>query len=71
MDFSRPGDPTGNALIESLNGRLHRERLSESWFLSLDDAREKIEAWRNDYNEHPPHSALGNLPPTNSLQPAG
>jgi len=33
------------------------------WFLSLDDAREKIEAWRQDYNRERPHSALGNLAP--------
>ncbi|WP_081605706.1 integrase core domain-containing protein [Rhodopirellula europaea] len=27
----------------------------------LDDAKKKIEAWRVNYNEHRPHSALGNL----------
>jgi putative transposase len=31
--------------------------------LSLEDAVEKIEAWRTDYNERRPHSALGNLAP--------
>ena len=63
LDFSRPGKPTDNALIESFNGRLRQECLNESWFLSLDDAREKVGAWRTDYNEHRPHSALGNLAP--------
>jgi putative transposase len=29
----------------------------------LDDAREKVEAWRRDYNEERPHSALGNATP--------
>ena len=33
------------------------------WFLSLDDAREKIEAWRQDYNRERPYGALGNLAP--------
>jgi putative transposase len=33
------------------------------WFLSLDDAREKIETWRRDYNEFRPHSALDNMTP--------
>ena len=33
------------------------------WFMSLDDAREKCEAWRRDYNEVRPHSAIGNKPP--------
>ncbi len=33
------------------------------WFLSLDDARCKIEAWRVEYNTIPPHSAIDHLPP--------
>lgn len=60
LDFSRPGKPTDNA-FESFNGRARSERLNENWFLSLEDAEEKIEAWRCDYNEHRPHSVLGNL----------
>lgn len=34
-----------------------------NWFLSLEDARTKIEAWRNDYNEYHPHSSPGNKTP--------
>ena len=64
LDFSRPGKPTDNAFIESFNGRLRQECLNENWFLSLDDARDKLESWRIDYNEHRPHSALGNLAPS-------
>ena len=63
LDFSRPGKPTDNAFIESFNGSVRAECLNENWFLSLDDAKEKIEAWRIDYNEQRPHSALGNLAP--------
>ena len=63
LDFSRPGKPTDNALIESFNGRLRAECLNENWFLSLEDAEEKISDWRRDYNEQRPHSALGNLAP--------
>lgn len=63
LDFSRPGKPTDNAFIESFNGRVRSECLNENWFLSLEDAEEKIEAWRRDYNELRPHSALGNLAP--------
>ena len=44
LDFSRPGKPTDNALIEAFNGRLREECLNQSWFLSLEDAREKAEA---------------------------
>ena len=31
--------------------------------MSLEDAREKIETWRRDYNEFRPHSALDNITP--------
>jgi putative transposase len=58
LDFSRPGTPTDNAKVESFNGRLRQECLNTHWFLSLDDARSKIEEWRRDYNEVRPHSAL-------------
>jgi len=63
LDFSRPGKPTDNAFIESFNGSVRAECLNENWFLSLADAKEKIEAWRVDYNEQRPHSALGSLAP--------
>jgi putative transposase len=63
LDFSRSGKPTDNAYIESFNGSFRDECLNMHWFLSLDDARQKIEAWRVDYNEYRPHSSLGYLPP--------
>ena len=64
LDFIRPGKPTENGMIESFNGRLCDECLNCNAFLSIDDARQRIEAWRNDYNGERPHSALGNLTPT-------
>ena len=63
LHFSRPGKPTDNAIIEAFNGRLRAECLNENWFLSLADAREKIEDWRRYYNAERPHGALGNLAP--------
>ena len=48
---------------EAFNGRVGAECLNAYWFLSLDDARVKCEAWRRDYNEHRPHSSLGNQTP--------
>jgi putative transposase len=47
-----------NAKIESFNGRLREGCLNAHWFLSLDDAKRKIEAWRRYYNEARPHTAL-------------
>ncbi len=64
IDFSRPGTPTDNATVESFNGRLRQECLNENWFMSLEDARCKIEACRIHYNQRRPHSALGWMTPT-------
>ena len=61
LDFCRPGKPMDNGLIAAFNGRLRQECLNESWFLSLEDAREKVEAWGSCYNRERPHGALGNL----------
>ena len=63
LDFSRPGKPTDNAFVESFNGRRRDECLNAHWFLSLADAKSKIEAWRRHYNESRPHTALGWLTP--------
>jgi putative transposase len=63
LDFSRPGKPTDNAYIESFNGSFRDECLNAHWFMSLEDAKEKIEVWRKDYNEFRPHSALNNMTP--------
>jgi putative transposase len=57
--FIDPGKPTQNAYIESFNGKFRDECLNENWFMSVAEAREKIEAWRRDYNQVRPHSALG------------
>lgn len=63
LDFSRPGKPTDNPFIESFNGSFRDECLNAHWFLSLEDAQQKVEAWRNEYNSFRPHSSLGGLTP--------
>jgi putative transposase len=63
IDFSRPGKPTDNAHIEAFNSRLRAECLNASWFLSLADAQDRLEAWRREYNEERPHGSLRNLTP--------
>lgn len=55
----RPGRPMENGYIESFNGKMREECLNEMWFTDLADARQRIEAWRLDYNTQRPHSALG------------
>jgi putative transposase len=63
LQFIEPGKPIQNAHIESFNARLREECLNEHVFVSLDDARSKIEKWRVEYNRERPHSSLGNLTP--------
>jgi putative transposase len=55
----QPGKPMQNGRLESLNGKLRDEFLNVSWFQNLFDARRQAAAWRQDYNEARPHSALG------------
>ena len=63
LEFIQPGKPVQNAYVESFNGRLRDECLNANWFTSLRDARQKIENWREDYNQQRPHSSLNYLPP--------
>jgi putative transposase len=71
IDFSRPGKPTDNAHVESFNGRLREECLNSHWFVSMQDAKRVIEAWRTDYNESRPHRALDNRTPKEFALAAG
>ena len=71
LDFSRPGKPTDNAFIEAFNGRFRAECLNAHWFLSLADAREKMEEWRRYYNEDRPRGAIGYKPPISLVNPVG
>lgn len=63
LKLIQPGKPTQNAYIESFNGKFRDECLNEHWFRSLAHARAVIAAWRLDYNEERPHSALNYLSP--------
>lgn len=59
VTYIEPGKPTQNALVESFNGRFRDECLNASWFRNVVDGREKIGAWKWEYNQQRPHSALG------------
>ena len=67
IDFSRPGEPTDNAFIETFNGSLRDECLNVHWFATIAEAKALIEAWRRPYNESRPHMALGNQSPQEYL----
>jgi hypothetical protein len=59
----QPGKPMQNGHIESFNGRLRDECLNGHYFENVEDAREKINAWRHDYLTKRPHSSLGGRTP--------
>jgi putative transposase len=59
----QPGRPMQNGYIESFNGKFRDECLNEQWFETLHQARETINAWRQDYNEVRPHSSLERISP--------
>ena len=63
LEFSRPGKPTDNAYIESVNGKLRAECLDQNWFATIEEARAVLAAWRVESNTDRPHSALGTLSP--------
>ena len=52
-----------NSFIESFNGRLRDEGLNTHQFISLVDAQQHLDRWRENYNAVPPHSALDDRTP--------
>jgi putative transposase len=68
LDFSRPGKPVDNCLIEAFNGSVRRECLSQHWFASFAEAQQILEAWRADYNTVRPHKSLAGRSPIEYLR---
>ena len=68
LHFIEPGKPNQNGYIESFNGKFRDECLNENWFVNLPDTRRIVEAWRQDYNEERPHSALDYMTPMEFLR---
>jgi putative transposase len=61
--YIAPGSPWQNAYVESFGSRIRDELLAVELFSCLAEARVLIEDWRQDYNHHRPHSALGMMTP--------
>ena len=59
LDFSRPGKPADNAFIEAFNGTAPARVPPQHWFTDLDEAQGVLGHWRDDYDNHRPHSASG------------
>ena len=52
LEFIWPGNPVEKVYIESFIGRFRDECLNSHEFESLEDARNKIEAWRIRFNNN-------------------
>jgi len=61
--YIEPGSPWQNPYVESFGGRVRDELLAVELFSCLTEAQMLIEDWRQDYNHHRPHSALGMMAP--------
>ena len=59
LAFIPPGEPWRNGYVESFNGRVRDECLNINMFWSLTHARIVITDWKDEYNNHRRHSALG------------
>lgn len=70
LAFIQPGKPTQNAFVESFNGKFRAGCLNQSWFRTLDEARQEIEIWRYHYNYVRPHSSLNYLTPSQFIKQA-
>ena len=63
LELIRPGRPMENGHVESFNGRFREECLNAHALRSHAEARDIIDAWRQDYKTARPYSALGGLAP--------
>ena len=61
--YIEPGAPWENGYAESFHSRLRDELLNAEVFLDVRDAAALARRWRDEYNHHRPHSALGYVPP--------
>jgi Integrase core domain/Transposase IS116/IS110/IS902 family len=63
LHFIKPGTPTQNAFIESLNSQIRKRLLDIHWFINLAEVRYRAEDWRTIYNTIQRHGSLGKQTP--------
>jgi transposase InsO family protein len=61
--YIEPGSPWQNGFVESFHGRFRDECLNREQLHTLTEARVVIGDYRQEYNQHRPHSRLGYLSP--------
>lgn len=63
LHFIKPGTPTQNAYVESMNSQIRKRLLDTHWFASLAEVRYWAEEWRTIYNTIQRHGSLNKKTP--------
>ena len=66
--YIAPGCPWQNGFQESFHGKVRDELLNREVFVSVAEAKARLEGHRRWYNEERPHSSLQYLPPSKFAQ---
>ena len=66
-EYTQPGKPTQNSLIERFNRTFRQDVLDGYIFDNLSEIRKYADAWAWMYNNVRPHSSLGHLTPVEFL----
>ena len=56
--YIAPGSPWENGYVESFHSKIRDEFLNRELFENLRSTQAQTETWRDDYNNHRPHSSL-------------
>ena len=63
LHFIKPGKPTQNAWVESLNSQIRKRLLNQHWFADLNEVRDLAEQWRRTYTTIQRHGSLNRQTP--------
>lgn len=63
LHFIKPGTPTQNAFVESMNSQIRKRLLNVHWFKDLDEVRMLAQEWREKYNTIQRHGSLNKQTP--------
>ena len=63
LNFIPPGKPQKNGFVERFNRSFREDVLDCFLFDTLDEVRDVVWQWLQEYNEERPHDSLGDLTP--------
>lgn len=67
LRYIQPGKPDQNAFIERFNRSYREEILDVYIFTAISEVQAVSDEWLLTYNDHRPHEALGDIPPSRFL----